>query len=1447
MKRSLLPALFCALLLISPLALRAQAAPLSVSGNPFASLDAQRAAAARLSAGSFQAPGGARGDIPARAKKHYVVQFKSSAPLSSIYRCVRPYGYELLGESSDRLFRVDTDNLSAFEKSCGTLLQSVGSDSLMKLDSASAAVNDPDYSLQWAIPDIKLPDAWSVSRGSRSVKVAVIDSGFARTNGDFSAGTVLAGYDVTAGAAGVSSDPEGHGTAVASIIGAAANNGRGIAGALWNVTIVPYKVVDQSGTIYESSVISAIKMAADAGCSVINMSFGTYYSDSRLQAAVNYAVSRGCILVAAAGNEGDLGNAESGQLSYPASCGGVVSVAAVDSVNRRAYFSQHNGSVLVAAPGENILVDDPSAGSSPTKESGTSFASPYVAAAAALARSVNPNIHAAEFAQLLKESSTDLGAPGRDDEFGYGLLNAAKLVSEAAQPVVCGVENGGVYASRRTITCGGAALTLNGKAFSSGSSVSARGNYTLTAQSGSRRQTLHFSIIPAAASVSGVAEQGDYNHDVAIRYSPGAAALDGVPFASGGTVSAEGSHTLTVRDSAGAVLLTRHFTIDKTAPVVTGAQDGATVEHGTLLAWNEGAATLDGIPVRAPSCFVDTGGSHLLTVTDASGNTTAVHFTIADAPAVKTLQLFSGVSKWTEGDGNLYAILPGKNTLLCIRESDFSVSSTVKLPGAPTDIVYRNSQLYIALDAQHEIVVALAPTGSIIRTIATSSDPYQLAVDDNAIYYAEKDNQCHIYRCSYSGGDTVLPIGTFFEPALAADSAAHRLYIGESGTQGANLFAYDETSGRVVSKSNYAGFGYDSPARSIALYNGDVYYAGSAFDSSLNVLAQFWAPDGSAAAQRVLYAQSGLLFASSESTMDAYDVSTLVKIGSENTDGTVLPAIEGGSLFTCNAESGATTSIQSSGEPVSAANVASLLPFSAAGASQPQPVQAGNGTSLRFSSAVGGMVLDSAHNLLYVTLPAENLLLALNASTLAVEKEINLCNRPTDLLLGDDGRLYVALDGANEIAVFDGTAQAATLQPGLDPWHIAKDGDSIYFVTNENGGWSPIYRYSISSGLTTKVINGFYNNAVLAVNPQSHILYIGETGPSYCALTYFSTVQNAVLSTEDLEYSYGIESADGGIVYDGSQVYFAGLSFRPDRVAVLGGYTGTVLAANGGLVVTPWDVFVRDTDDYATGLAGEARLAQLGGGSLYACSASGTVLTKSGESSLPQLSGITDGGVYANRVTISYNGAYAFLDGIYLPSGSVVSTPGHHTIVVFGGSASVRIASFTIAAGAKLTLSSTSLVIPEGGFGTLSGGLQPSGGPCTIQWSSSDTGVATVDASGRIHGLSVGTVRITATCGDLTASCTVSVVIPAAYVSLNPYYATLTQGQNITLSATVLPDTATVQQVVWASSDPSVATVDSSGVVHAVSPGVTAITATAADGLGAMGICTIIVQAGGTA
>lgn len=347
--------------------------------------------------------------------------------------------------------------------------------------------NDPGLHSQWHIPQLNLPAAWDLTTGTathgQDIVVAVIDSGVYTQHEDL-VGQLVPGYDFISNVHnaldgdGYDDDPSDpgdtlyfgkstwHGTHVAGLIAAKTNNQLGLAGVSWGAKIMPLRVLGGGpGTVYDIN--QAVRFAAglenDSGtvpahrADIINLSLGGGGYAASSQALYNDVRRQGIIVVAAAGNEA------SPIPAYPASYEGVISVSAVDMSGGIAPYSNYGVGIDITAPGGDLRQDVNSDGygdgvlsllvsetdgqqaSSYGHYQGTSMAAPQVSGVIALMKAVNPWLRAIELEALLVtgKMTHDIGDTGRDDHFGYGLLDALMAV-EAADRLLTGEEQAAI-------------------------------------------------------------------------------------------------------------------------------------------------------------------------------------------------------------------------------------------------------------------------------------------------------------------------------------------------------------------------------------------------------------------------------------------------------------------------------------------------------------------------------------------------------------------------------------------------------------------------------------------------------------------------------------------------------------------------------------------------------------------------------------------------------------------------------------------------------------------------------------------------------------------------------------------------------------------------------------------------------------------------------------------
>lgn len=346
--------------------------------------------------------------------------------------------------------------------------------------------NDGGYGSQWYSARENASAAWGITTGSSQTVIAIIDTGFSLNHQDLagrwwtnpgeigptasqgpapnctSRGLALDkscnnldndgdGYasdwrgwdfansdnDPSAGSTDPNSSAAFHGTYVAGLTAATGNNGVGYAGVDWNARIMPLQALADNGNGFTNTIAAAVRYAADHGADVINLSLGSQYDDTYLRSQIDYAISRGVTVVAAAGNDG------CDCMLYPANYSEVVAVGASDQGDNRASFSSYGANLDLVAPGAGGICAPYYTPANPTSGyscggQGTSFAAPQVSGAVALMVARNPGITPDSVEKGLRsaaDKTPGMAGAAFQPAFGFGRLNLYNALVQATTPV----------------------------------------------------------------------------------------------------------------------------------------------------------------------------------------------------------------------------------------------------------------------------------------------------------------------------------------------------------------------------------------------------------------------------------------------------------------------------------------------------------------------------------------------------------------------------------------------------------------------------------------------------------------------------------------------------------------------------------------------------------------------------------------------------------------------------------------------------------------------------------------------------------------------------------------------------------------------------------------------------------------------------------------------------
>ncbi|MFF3939551.1 type VII secretion-associated serine protease mycosin [Streptomyces phaeofaciens] len=292
---------------------------------------------------------------------------------------------------------------------------------------------------QWALDALHTQEAWQTTKG-KGITVAVLDTGVEADHPDLD-GNVLTGKDMVGfGAKEGDRSWARHGTAMASIVaghGHGYADGDGVMGIAPEAKILPVRVILEDGDPQRAkarntrgnALAEGIRWATDHGADVINLSLGddsaSAHPEPAEDEAVQYALKKGAVVVASAGNGGEKGD----HISYPAAYPGVIAATAVDRYGTRASFSTRRWYATVSAPGVDVVIADPD--HKYYQGWGTSAASAFVSGAVALIKAAHPGLTAAQIKKLLEDTARNAPEGGRDDSRGFGFIDPAAAIRAA--------------------------------------------------------------------------------------------------------------------------------------------------------------------------------------------------------------------------------------------------------------------------------------------------------------------------------------------------------------------------------------------------------------------------------------------------------------------------------------------------------------------------------------------------------------------------------------------------------------------------------------------------------------------------------------------------------------------------------------------------------------------------------------------------------------------------------------------------------------------------------------------------------------------------------------------------------------------------------------------------------------------------------------------------------
>jgi hypothetical protein len=405
----------------------------------------------------------------------YVVKLTSDdlTGLNSFAQNIQPH-FGFAGQQFDNIYSFQSDrSLAEVSKLLEQQAVYVEYDEVLSTDAKEVTItpDDPGFSTngnnidkQWGLVKAGFTKAWKRTTGLTKTTVAVIDTGIDGTHKDFADTHFVAGYNFLKAKpilAGSNSDDNGHGTLVAGIIGASTDNGKGIAGANWDVTLMPLKALSSQGNGTASNIAEAIVWATDNKADVINLSLGGFKltHTQTLADSISYAYNNNVVVVAAAGNDvaitgGNLDEKPVFPICNDNAKNMVIGVTATDHKDLKPDFANYGKACVdVSAPGKRILSlinYDPAtkieAPNSYAYASGTSMATPFVSAQAALLKSFSPRLSNKQIRDAIISTADNIdklnlsqcaGGPCAG-LIGSGRINVQKSIEQSENSIIDG-------------------------------------------------------------------------------------------------------------------------------------------------------------------------------------------------------------------------------------------------------------------------------------------------------------------------------------------------------------------------------------------------------------------------------------------------------------------------------------------------------------------------------------------------------------------------------------------------------------------------------------------------------------------------------------------------------------------------------------------------------------------------------------------------------------------------------------------------------------------------------------------------------------------------------------------------------------------------------------------------------------------------------------------------
>lgn len=1115
------------------------------------------------------------------------------------------------------------------------------------------------------------------SAGGAGVVVAVLDSGVDRSCACFENANILEGWDCVTDTAFVDTDEVGHGSAICGIICA---KDYGVA---QGASVLPVRITSDGKRIKTSDLVESVYYAADSGADIINMSFGGYIENAAESEAVAYAAEKGCILVSSAGNEGE-DPEYAGKYSYPASFENVISVASFGENGKMCAFSQRNDKVDICAPGESLsvmLYTDPAGGAQ--KVNGTSFSTAYVSASAALCvEKRGEKINSYQFEKLLSYAA----ASPKDKECGWGNLDIEKLLSCAKMPYVEGVCGGSVYFTEVAATFENCTALLDGEEYESGDAVFSQGRHELKVSNENGEVTFVFDVDTLPLTYS--TEKGE--GFVSFVFDRGTAALDGKRYTSGAHITREGSHVFVLTGPYGNTV-GESFTISQTLPAISGVEPGGSYSAPReIIASGSGKTYLDGEEFSSRA-YVRDNGVHTVLVTDITGERKrSFEFELKNVRQDQAGELPAGKALFDLENGFVACWEPGGDTVTLFTPEDFTTPlRELTFEGAVTGLYLEDGFVY-AVHTRGFTVYGredmLFGSGSVSEYAVEGESLVSACVSGGIVFWVDESGMV------LSSGENVPALDLGSRSSLVA-SNAQKVVAYSAYTPGV-VYEYSGGGWQTYDLACEPGFFGLAVSEYCVCVGGDIY-------TTEYSRAHFRLPES----ERVVAVRGEKII-----TQNAvYSARTGEKAGVyEKLVSSVC--FSGGEIAVCSPDGA--YYIAKADTLCGACRAAEAL-----AGELTQTDDFTSGAELTEGVSVADALYDKSSSALLVILKNDNRLYYIDVSDGRLIKTAGLLGRPVS----------IAAYGNTCAVIFDKSEKI----------YVSSSGEYIHFPGFVNdvcilGG----YIYAVSGNSLYRAPAAGGSAQMIPLEPR--VRQIEPCGEKLCVLGeemlyLYDPASGALKAVSSTEFRpafavYGGNIYAGSDVYSGEGEFMANIGEFPHCAFECSAFTETgVFRVSDGLRVS------------YSGVAGnkcavtpQYEIISFDGKYMKITACGGDVARET------EFTGVEDGGVYYDDVTVGAAFGKLYLDGESVESGVAVSEPGRHTLRAVMPFNIERSVEFTILKSASaVKLSSYEINLSPGQRVTLRATVSPAGAAGKITFSSSSPCV-NVTSEGVLTAVSYG-------------------------------------------------------------------------------------------------------------